>query len=55
LSRKLTNFSLPEIGKAFGGKDHTTVLHSFNKILQDAEVNVELKNTLEKLINTIKQ
>ena len=32
LSRKLTNLSLPEIGNAFGGKDHTTVLHSCKKI-----------------------
>jgi chromosomal replication initiator protein len=55
LSRKLTSFSLPEIGKAFGGKDHTTVLHSFNKILRDLETNEELKNTLEKLINSIKR
>lgn len=55
LSRKLTNFSLPEIGKAFSGKDHTTVLHSFNKILHDLDKNVELKNTIEKLTHTIKQ
>jgi chromosomal replication initiator protein len=32
LARKMTNLSLPEIGKQFGGKDHTTVLHSYNKI-----------------------
>ena len=32
LCRKLTNMSFPEIGNAFGGKDHTTVLHSCNKI-----------------------
>ena len=32
LSRQLTNMSLPEIGNAFGGKDHTTVLHSCKKI-----------------------
>ena len=32
LSRELTDFSLPEIGGFFGGKDHTTVLHSYNKI-----------------------
>jgi len=55
LSRILTNFSLPEIGKAFGGKDHTTVLHSFNKISQELSRNEELKNTVDKLINTIKQ
>ncbi len=32
LCKRLTNCSLPEIGKAFGGKHHTTVLHSINKI-----------------------
>ncbi|MCD4780127.1 MAG: chromosomal replication initiator protein DnaA [Candidatus Omnitrophica bacterium] len=32
LSRKLTNMSLPEIGSAFGGRDHTTVLHSCKKV-----------------------
>lgn len=32
LSRKLTTHSLPEIGAAFGGKDHTTILHAFKKI-----------------------
>ncbi len=32
LSRTLTNSSLPEIGKMFGGKDHTTVIHACNKI-----------------------
>lgn len=32
LSRELTNCSLPGIGKAFGGKDHTTVMHSIQKV-----------------------
>lgn len=32
LARKLTNFSLPAIGQAFGGKDHTTILHACQKI-----------------------
>jgi chromosomal replication initiator protein len=32
LARTLTNSSLPEIGKVFGGKDHTTVIHACNKI-----------------------
>ena len=49
LSRQLTNLSLPEIGKAFGGKDHTTVLHSCKKIEKNLLINEELKNTLEKL------
>ncbi|MDH7500682.1 MAG: helix-turn-helix domain-containing protein, partial [candidate division NC10 bacterium] len=32
LARSLTNSSLPEIGKMFGGKDHTTVIHACNKV-----------------------
>ena len=32
LARELTNHSLPEIGNAFGGRDHTTVLHACRKI-----------------------
>ena len=37
LSRQLTNMSLPEIGNAFGGKDHTTVIHSCKKIEREIE------------------
>ena len=32
LAKELTNHSLPEIGEAFGGRDHTTVLHACRKI-----------------------
>lgn len=32
LTRELTDYSLPKIGKEFGGRDHSTVLHSYNKI-----------------------
>ena len=53
LSRKLTNLSLPEIGAAFGGKDHTTVMHSCKKIQEDMISNDELKKTVEKLITLI--
>jgi len=49
LTRKLTSLSLPEIGSAFGGKDHTTVLHSCKKIEQDIAKNISLKDTIEKL------
>ena len=34
LTKELTNHSLPEIGEAFNGRDHTTVLHACKKILE---------------------
>lgn len=53
LSKELTNHSLPEIGDAFGGRDHTTVLHACRKIkeLQEttAEVSEDYKNLLRSL------
>ncbi|MDP2652445.1 MAG: chromosomal replication initiator protein DnaA [Candidatus Omnitrophota bacterium] len=55
LIRHLTNFSLPEIGQSFGGKDHTTVLHSLKKIDRDLQTNKELKNTIEQLMVALKQ
>lgn len=55
LSRELTNFSLPEIGGFFGGKDHTTVLHSYNKIKGCISKDSALKMDLEKLIQNIRQ
>ncbi|MDD5097866.1 MAG: chromosomal replication initiator protein DnaA [Candidatus Omnitrophica bacterium] len=55
LSRELTDLSLPEIGEVFGGKDHTTVLHSYNKIKEELLRNSELKERLEKLIQLTRQ
>jgi chromosomal replication initiator protein len=55
LSRELTELSLPEIGDFFGGKDHTTVLHSFNKIKEDLNKNPGLQEKMERLIQVIKQ
>lgn len=55
LSRELTNFSLPEIGGFFGGKDHTTVLHSYKKIRQQLSDDSGLRVDLEKVIQSIKQ
>ena len=34
LAKELTNYSLPEIGEAFGGRDHTTVIHACKKITE---------------------
>lgn len=55
LSREFTELSLPEIGGYFGGKDHTTVLHSYNKIKRGVIDNVDLKNKIERVIKIIKQ
>ncbi len=55
LSRELTDLSLPEIGKYFGGKDHTTVLHSYNKIKEDIKTNPGLNERVERVIQIIKQ
>jgi chromosomal replication initiator protein len=55
LSRELTDLSFPEIGGYFGGKDHTTVLHSYNKIKTEMNNNVFLKNKIDKIIQVIQQ
>ncbi len=55
LSRELTELSLPEIGEFFGGKNHTTVLHSYNKIKKDLNDDEVLKNKVERVIQIIKQ
>ncbi|MFH1640787.1 MAG: chromosomal replication initiator protein DnaA [Candidatus Omnitrophota bacterium] len=55
LSRELTELSLPEIGNFFGGKDHTTVLHAYNKIKENISKNEELQNRVDRVIQIIKQ
>lgn len=55
LSRELTELSLPEIGGFFGGKDHTTVLHSYNKIKEEIKEDGDLKNKIDRVIQIIKQ
>ncbi len=49
LCRTLTNESFPKIGTEFGGKDHTTVMHSVDKIEKEIKVNKELANIIEKI------
>lgn len=49
LTRKLTTHSLPEIGAAFGGKDHTTVLHAYKKVEKDFVTNLEVKKSIDHL------
>ena len=49
LCRKLTNESFPKIGIEFGGKHHSTVMHSVEKIEKEILTNKELANIIEKL------
>jgi chromosomal replication initiator protein len=53
LTRKLTRHSLPEIGGAFGGKDHTTVMHSCKKIEKDLQTNAELRKIIDQLTTSL--
>lgn len=55
LARQLTAQSLPEIGNAFGGKDHTTVLHSCKKIEQSLIVDREIKNIVDQLLTALQR
>jgi chromosomal replication initiator protein len=55
LSRELTNLSLPEIGNSFGGRDHTTVLHSCKKIQKQLKEDQSIYDAVEKLTTTLKQ
>jgi chromosomal replication initiator protein len=53
LARHLTHASLAEVGRAFGGKDHTTVLHAVEKIQTLLHDDPKFKKTLDALIQTI--
>jgi chromosomal replication initiator protein len=54
LCRELTGSSLPQIGKEFGGKHHTTVLHSIRKIEGKRNKDPKFESTLSELANTIR-
>lgn len=53
LSRELTDLSLPKIGEEFGGRDHTTVIHAYDKISKDINANSDFKNRIEKILTEI--
>ncbi len=55
LSRELTNFSLPDIGSFFGGRDHSTVVHACDKIGKERNMNDQTKEMLDRLTQIIKE
>ncbi|GHV87954.1 chromosomal replication initiator protein DnaA [Spirochaetia bacterium] len=55
ISQKMTEYSTTEIGQDFGGKDHTTVMHSCSKIEERIKADPTLDSTIQTLIRTIKE
>lgn len=55
LSRKLTDMSLPKIGEEFGGRDHTTVIHAYEKISDNLNKDETLQHTIETLTKKLTQ
>ncbi|WP_020678235.1 chromosomal replication initiator protein DnaA [Geopsychrobacter electrodiphilus] len=54
ISRKMTSCSFPEIGNRFGGKDHSTVIHAIKKIDQKMVEDIQLKTTVERLMDNMR-
>jgi chromosomal replication initiator protein len=54
IARQMTSDSYADIGRGFGGKDHTTVLHAFHKIEALLREDPKFQKTLEHIINTIR-
>ncbi len=53
LAKELTNHSLPEIGEAFGGRDHTTVLYATRKVAELRESDVHVAEDYNNLLRTL--
>jgi chromosomal replication initiator protein len=53
ITKELTNHSLPEIGDAFGGRDHTTVIHAYRRIKELRENENRIDEDFSNLINIL--
>lgn len=53
LCKRLTNHSLPEIGRAFGGKHHSTVIHSVRKVEHDCEKDEDIHRVVHTLMEAL--
>jgi chromosomal replication initiator protein len=54
LAKELTQLSLPDIGDAFGGRDHTTVLHACRKIAELRSQNAEITRDFTALLQVLR-
>ena len=55
LSRKLTDMSLPKIGEEFGGRDHTTVIHAYEKISENLKTDAGLQSMINDITKKLTQ
>lgn len=55
ISREITESSFPKIGQEFGGKDHTTVLHSYDKISKAMKEQGEIRKNIESIMKLLEQ
>ncbi|MSV28270.1 MAG: chromosomal replication initiator protein DnaA [Bryobacterales bacterium] len=53
LVKELTAASLPEIGRAFGGKHHTTVIHSIQRVMEMKQTNAEINRLIHRLLDSL--
>ena len=53
ICRNMTSLSYPEIGSKFGGKDHSTIIHAIKKIERMMKEDIQIKITVEKLIEKL--
>lgn len=54
LAREFTNLSLLRIGELFGGRDHTTVIHAYEKIKKEKETDPIIKNAVNNIVDMLK-
>ena len=55
LCREMTDLSLPKIGESFGGKDHTTIMHGYNKIADEIKSNEATRQAVEEITREINE
>ena len=55
LCRELADLSYPKIGELFGGRDHTTVIHAYEKISKNKNTNLSLQNEIQEMVDILRQ